>query len=59
MGDVPRGADLAARFDEMHIRKGNRPSTMHREADTYHTVMSHAADQGWAPEKYPRQRAVE
>jgi hypothetical protein len=45
---------LATYFDEKHIQKGNKLSTMHREADTYHTVMNHAARKGWAPEKYPR-----
>jgi hypothetical protein len=45
---------LATYFDEKHIQKGNKLSTMHREADTYHTVMNHAAGKGWAPEKYPR-----
>ena len=44
---------LATYFDEKHIQKGNKLSTMHRE-DTYHTVMNHAASKGWAPERYPR-----
>ena len=41
-------------FDELHIAKGNKLSTMHRDADVYHTIMNHAVDKGWAPKKYPR-----
>jgi hypothetical protein len=48
VGDLTRRRGGGARriatyFDEKHIQKGNKLSTMHREADTYHTVMNHAA----------------
>lgn len=47
---------LGKYFDEMHIAKGNKLSTMWRDADCYHTVMNYAADRErkWAPDDYPR-----
>ena len=46
---------LKAYFDELHIAKGNKLSTMSRERDTYCTVMNFAADpqRTWAPADYP------
>lgn len=43
-------------FDEMHVAKGNKLSTMSREANVYQTVMNYAADRRrkWAPDDYPR-----
>jgi hypothetical protein len=46
---------LKAYFDELHVAKGNKLSTMSRERDTYCTIMNFAADpeRAWAPADYP------
>jgi hypothetical protein len=53
--DGRNSSHLKAYFDELHIAKGNKLSTMSRERDTYCTVMNFAADpqRAWAPADYP------
>lgn len=52
---LPKCADLIAEyFQVMHAAKGNKLSTMRREANVYCAVMSFAADQKMIGNDYPK-----
>jgi integrase len=45
---------IDAYFADLHIAKKHKLSTMHRENDSYETLMNFGVSRGWAPEDYPR-----